>query len=549
MGPSGQVGGQPGEGYGQYYTLSPARPQHQSLGNHYHTLPTYHAQSQNRNADINQMERAYPPPSLSRHTVKVLQMPIMVVRDTNSPGAVPINPTVVTINSSPSHSPSPKPMIYAPGSGQGPSVPSPSSSPSPRSSSTSSSSTSYPQSSYGTPIHTMHPGQGYFPPQQDTWSNAPSQTAHEAHWNKGQSGSIQNIQPNQVYSAPQHDTWPKTPPKSGAQDISWNKVHSGSGHNVTVHPEHIYSEPQHDTWPRVHNKTPDDQNWNKVQSGSVHIVQPEHIYSEPQHDTWPKLHNQSLEEPNWNNTQGSSVPTLQPEHIYSEPQHDTWPKGHPTTAGDANWNKVQSSSNSQDDVNTRMRTMQQDMERMQRQMQDQFRHLQVAPPPAPLSLGGDQQGFPNFPPIMPPPLTKFPDSLIDIRPPSVQNLGLSSSPMMEANFPTMMKPEMAMQTIMDNDPENKSGKKQLKLQLDMHDFNPDEVRVRADKNKLEVSAHHEEKDPNRVTCRVFKQQYHLPTNVRMAKMQYNMTPEGELRVEGTVKPRHRVKFAENTLTK
>ena len=95
----------------------------------------------------------------------------------------------------------------------------------------------------------------------------------------------------------------------------------------------------------------------------------------------------------------------------------------------------------------------------------------------------------------------------------------------------------------------KGGKKQLKLNLDMHEFAPDEVKVRSDKNKLEVTAHHEEKDPNRITCRVFKQQYHLPENTRMAKLQYDMSPQGELKVEGTVKPRHRVKWAEDTLTK
>ena len=78
----------------------------------------------------------------------------------------------------------------------------------------------------------------------------------------------------------------------------------------------------------------------------------------------------------------------------------------------------------------------------------------------------------------------------------------------------------------------------------MQDFKPEEVSVKKDKNKLEVHAHHEEKEPNRVACKVFHQQYHLPKNVRLAKMEYDMDPEGTLTVRSPVKPRHNVKFEE-----
>ncbi len=88
------------------------------------------------------------------------------------------------------------------------------------------------------------------------------------------------------------------------------------------------------------------------------------------------------------------------------------------------------------------------------------------------------------------------------------------------------------------------GRRQLQLKFDMQDFRPEEVSVKKDKNKLEVHAHHEEKEPNRVACKVFHQQYHLPKNVRLAKMEYAMDPEGTLTVKSPVKPRHNVKFEE-----
>lgn len=90
--------------------------------------------------------------------------------------------------------------------------------------------------------------------------------------------------------------------------------------------------------------------------------------------------------------------------------------------------------------------------------------------------------------------------------------------------------------------EDKDGKKQLKLHLDMKNFTPEEIKVKKEKNKLEVHAHHEEKEPNRVSCRVFHQQYVLPQDVRITKLDSKIAADGTLTVESPIKPRHRVKI-------
>ncbi len=87
------------------------------------------------------------------------------------------------------------------------------------------------------------------------------------------------------------------------------------------------------------------------------------------------------------------------------------------------------------------------------------------------------------------------------------------------------------------------GKKELQLQFDMHGFKPDEINVVKDKNRVEVQAYHEEAEPNRVAYKTFQQQYHLPDNVRLAKMQSEIDPTGTLTVKSSVKPKQNVKFA------
>jgi len=91
--------------------------------------------------------------------------------------------------------------------------------------------------------------------------------------------------------------------------------------------------------------------------------------------------------------------------------------------------------------------------------------------------------------------------------------------------------------------QDEDGKKQLKLQFDMHNFKPDEIKVKKDKHRLEVHAHNEVRTPDRISCRVFHQQYDLPKDVRLTKVNSKVSPDGLLTVESPVKTRHRVKFA------
>ncbi len=88
------------------------------------------------------------------------------------------------------------------------------------------------------------------------------------------------------------------------------------------------------------------------------------------------------------------------------------------------------------------------------------------------------------------------------------------------------------------------GKNELELHLDMQGFHPEEIKVVKDRNKLEVKAYHEENEPNMMARKVFQQQYHLPKNVRLARMKSEIDPTGTLTVKSSVKPRQCVKFAQ-----
>ncbi len=88
------------------------------------------------------------------------------------------------------------------------------------------------------------------------------------------------------------------------------------------------------------------------------------------------------------------------------------------------------------------------------------------------------------------------------------------------------------------------GKKEIKLSLDMHEFQPDEIRVRKDRNKLRVHAYHEERDDNRMSCKMFQQNYCLPKNVRVTKMESVVDKDGTLTVKSSLKPKLNVTFAQ-----
>ena len=217
-----------------------------------------------------------------------------------------------------------------------------------------------------------------------------------------------------------------------------------------------------------------------------------------------------------------------------------------------------------------MRQMQENMEDFQRRMQEQLQCMG-----APLGTQPMAVPMPAMPPMFHPslPLTQPGDLNQDTGFPipnnAVNSMPLSSSPNSTHTFnhnghqvrqsyspvpsvdPHAMVPFMAHSPIPQSQIHNnikeamtidRNGKKQLNLHLNMANFNPSDVQVKTNKNSLEVSAHHEEKNPNRVSCRVFHQKYELPQDVRLAKTQYNMNNDGTLDVHSKVKPNYRVKF-------
>ena len=90
---------------------------------------------------------------------------------------------------------------------------------------------------------------------------------------------------------------------------------------------------------------------------------------------------------------------------------------------------------------------------------------------------------------------------------------------------------------------NPDGKKEIKLSVDMHEFQPDEIRVRKDRNKLRVHAYHEDKDDKRVSCKMFQQSYCLPKNIRVTQLESSVDEAGTLTVKSSLKPQKNVTFA------
>ena len=234
-----------------------------------------------------------------------------------------------------------------------------------------------------------------------------------------------------------------------------------------------------------------------------------------------------------------------------------------------NWAFGNFHNNMMANANDQMKAMEENMKRMQKHMEEQFKNFNMNNPPSFAPPDG-------FPPLMDPAKIMVPqkginESLIPGVPTPVPNFtsqptgyaAITGSPSSGQSTPvsTMTSKSsalavppspahpgmdtMELNRCIQNTPD---GKKHLQLKFDMQDFKPEEVSVKKDKNRLEVHAHHEEKEPNRVACKVFHQQYHLPKNVRLAKMEYDMDPEGTLTVRSPVKPRHNVKFEEGTKT-
>ena len=270
------------------------------------------------------------------------------------------------------------------------------------------------------------------------------------------------------------------------------------------------------------------------------------------------------------------VPALQ-----STPLRDTqrvapfseFPSQKPTTTpGFDNWALGNFQHNMMANPGDQLKAMEENMKRMQKHMEEQFKNFNMNNPPS-MAI---PEGFPPMlepMKILPPPsagITGISEPLVPGVPTPVPNftsqptnysdssrsdftpVGYStpSSTLTSRSSNMAPLPAGSLHPGMDTMELNRciqdtpDGKKQLQLRFDMQDFKPEEVSVKKDKNKLEVHAHHEEKEPNRVACKVFHQQYHLPKNVRLAKMEYAMDPEGTLTVRSPVKPRHNVKFEE-----
>ena len=237
------------------------------------------------------------------------------------------------------------------------------------------------------------------------------------------------------------------------------------------------------------------------------------------------------------------------------------------------------SANIMENMNQQMRTMEENMQRMQQHMEQSFRNFNLGGTMSPPPMINSMATLPRMPNMFPKVQDFSHGTLprgrpntnqhmiaqrqnscpVQGSPPSPSQSSTTGSIYVKGPQPNIIacSPQHSPVTgkmmpspgFITPDPmgscitEGNDGKKQLKLQFDMHDFKPDEIKVKKDKNRLEVHAHHEEKQPDRISCRVFHQQYDLPKDVRLTKLNSSVTPDGYLTVESPVKPRHRVKFA------
>jgi HSP20 family molecular chaperone IbpA len=85
---------------------------------------------------------------------------------------------------------------------------------------------------------------------------------------------------------------------------------------------------------------------------------------------------------------------------------------------------------------------------------------------------------------------------------------------------------MGQQVIMDD-----KGGKQLKVEFDVHDFKPEEIKVKlVEDNTLQVTADHEEKTNTGHKHRMFERRYLIPHGVEVDKMTPILTQDGVLSI-------------------
>lgn len=81
------------------------------------------------------------------------------------------------------------------------------------------------------------------------------------------------------------------------------------------------------------------------------------------------------------------------------------------------------------------------------------------------------------------------------------------------------------------------GETKMKLEFDVHEFKPEEVKVKIlGNNILQVTADHEEQSEGCHHRRTFVRQYSLPKGVDMEKLRPSLTNDGVLTIEAPATP-------------
>lgn len=97
-----------------------------------------------------------------------------------------------------------------------------------------------------------------------------------------------------------------------------------------------------------------------------------------------------------------------------------------------------------------------------------------------------------------------------------------------SSFPEMTRSQMAAPTIKDN---------KYQLALDLRNFDPNEIKVKMDKNSLQVSGKREKKseDGHCYEYREYHQHFTVPENVKSEQLKCQIDKNGFLKLEAPLK--------------
>lgn len=76
----------------------------------------------------------------------------------------------------------------------------------------------------------------------------------------------------------------------------------------------------------------------------------------------------------------------------------------------------------------------------------------------------------------------------------------------------------------------KDGSRQLKLQLDVRQFKPEEISLKTKDNMLHVHAKHEEKTKNSQVYKEYSRHFSLPEGLKVDNLKSVLSPEGVLTI-------------------